>query len=763
MRNAAQKIGRATDLQARTWQSLTVDGTIVIDNILKEIDSSEYCMFDVTYPNENVLFETGYAIARAKKVVLSLDQSDQEAFKSWNDLGILKPIGYTGYQNSTGLAERFSEIRSGLAPVYDYIIEPAITDIATERAILYCSTFSQFEASNRLSDLLYERRRRGLGLVVSDPTESTLESISWYAPKINSAAGVLVHFAGPRRERAQVHNRRHAFVAGLATGLDVPTLLLAEEDYHTPFDYEIRTRRYDTSAACLSIVREWLEKLQIEPINWSHAHVNLRSRLAGIRFGEHVAENELTDLADYFVPTSAYQEVVEARDALFVGNRGTGKTANAIQAFEKLDSNKTNLAVLIKPPGFEFPALLDAVSKVSKLQQDYFFDSLWRFIVQTEIAATLLRRLDLRPAGVPRDAHESCFLDYATLAPFDIRADMSVRLNQALNHILESIDSTPAAENSGRDLINEAFHAKALEELRHHLGLVLKDKKRVAVFVDNLDKGWEGGADFPILAKLILGLLTARGRLVSDFNREDSWRDRIKLTVAVFLRSDIFNYVRVAAREPDKLPVSRISWRDPKILLSVVESRFLHSTAAPSDTSELWSKYFCKSVHDIPTRDYITSTVLPRPRDVVYFCNLAVGRAIDRRNEQVEAEDFVSARDTYSQYAYEALLVENGVTIPEMETALLSLLSAPAIITQKQITENFALADVSQARHEPIMQKLIDVSFLGFETGPGRFEYPEIGSTMKKAAALAERIATSPENRRFSIHPAFHSFLDIQN
>src|SRR5690606_33193535 len=116
---------------------------------------------------------------------------------------------------------------------------------------------------------------------------------------------------------------------------------------------------------------------------------------------------------------------------------------------------------------------------------------------------------------------------------------------------------------------NEAFHSRALERLRHQLGPVLKNKERVAVFVDNLDKGWRRGADFGLLAKLILGLLTARGQLVRDFNRHDYWRERIRLTIAIFLRSDIYGHLLRQAREPDKLPVSTIAWRDHSILLKV--------------------------------------------------------------------------------------------------------------------------------------------------------------------------------------------------
>ena len=153
---------------------------------------------------------------------------------------------------------------------------------------------------------------------------------------------------------------------------------------------------------------------------------------------------------------------------------------------------------------------------------------------------------------------------------------------------------------TSRNLINEAFHTEALANCAEELGPVLKGKKRVAVFVDNLDKGWEHGADFRQVARLILGLLTARGRLVRDFDKQDYWRDRIKLTVAMFLRSDIYEYLRKEAREPDKLPLSTIAWRDPATLLTVIGARFNVSVGTNSKSSDLWTKYFCPEVDTIP-------------------------------------------------------------------------------------------------------------------------------------------------------------------
>ncbi len=66
-----------------------------------------------------------------------------------------------------------------------------------------------------------------------------------------------------------------------------------------------------------------------------------------------------------------------------------------------------------------------------------------------------------------------------------------------------------------------------------------------------------------MMARFILGLLVARGNLMRDFARQDWWRDKVKLTISIFLRSDIYHYLRMEAREPDKLPLSTVECETP--------------------------------------------------------------------------------------------------------------------------------------------------------------------------------------------------------
>jgi hypothetical protein len=224
----------AQQLDAVTWEDLRVGGRVVIDQVLEAIETSDVAVFDVTYLNENVLFEAGHAIARGKPVWLTIDITVAEAPNSWNELAVLKPIGYIAYRNSAELLARFlaEDPVGSLTPAYDDLIEPALPDVPEpHQTVLYCPTFEPFEAADRLSKYVDDRRSKGVRVLASDPKESSFESITWFAPVLAKSAGVIVHFAGASRNRAQIYNRRHAFVAGMASGMECPLLLLLQSAF----------------------------------------------------------------------------------------------------------------------------------------------------------------------------------------------------------------------------------------------------------------------------------------------------------------------------------------------------------------------------------------------------------------------------------------------------------------------------------------------------------------------------------------------------
>jgi hypothetical protein len=745
-----------------TWQSLAVSGRLIMAQVLESIDESEFAVFDLTYPNPNVLFEAGYALARGKSFWITVDLTVKSALRSWSELAVLKPVGYTGYDNSAKLASYFrrTDPVSTVPPLFETLIEPNLPEYDIRTTLLYCPPFSAFEAANQLTNLVNRRIDAGLQVSTSDPRESSLDTLEWLAAQLGNAAGVMIHFAGPQRVRADIINLRNSFLAGLAAGLEIPLKMLAPGNFIQPFDYGPLLSVYETASSCVQLGGAWLDQLKISTVQPRARTGTRRSPLSGFRVGEHVAENERTQLSDYFIETAAFSNVISTRNSLFVGHRGTGKTANALQAHNFLSSKPNHLSVLIKPAGFEFPGLLAAVDRLPPFTHEYLFDSLWQFVVQTELAAACLERLERRPVHTPDTPAEAAFREYMVGAPFEARADASVRLDQALSALMAAQDAETITVESGRVLVNEAFHSDALKVLRHQLGAVLGPYDRVSVIIDNLDKGWEKTARLDVLARLILGLMSARGRLRVDFGKEDWWRREVHLTIAIFLRSDIFAYVQAHAREQDKLDESIIRWSDPELLLALLDARVEAGWPTPH-IPETWGGLFPEEIDGRLAKDVVMSTILPRPRDLVYFANAAIGRAIDRGHSEVQVTDLLDGLATYSQYASQALLVENGITIPQLQDVLYGFLGLGPVVTRLQIEELLQSTTVDADRWAAVIQRLVEMSFLGLEVRAEHFVYPEIGASFQREWALASRHQPDLGLWRFRLHNAFHAYLEV--
>lgn len=747
-----------------SWEDLRVAGRVIVRRVLEAIESADVCAVDLSTLNENVLFELGYGIALAKPIWILLDKTDAHARSQWRDFHLLKGVGYAAWENSETIRDLFITERPDIKPqnLYDDLIEPELEEFLPG-SIFYVQTYHNTDAARAISRRLDHEVRRGVRLVAADPTESSLNPLQWYAAKAYANECALVHLEAPRRQDATLHNQRAALVAGLAYGLGRPILMLAEHDYAPPIDYEDLLKAYSSARQCELIVDNWLKERNLSPRSGARTpRIRLATELRALRFGEHVAENERDQLSEYFVETASFDNVISSRDSLFIGRKGTGKTASMYQAAARLSEDVRNLVVVVKPASYEFSTLLTLLSKLPISMQQYSIESLWRFLLASEIANRVVESVEARAPGIPFTDAENQLLTFIDSNHFGLRSDFGARFERTVM-TLSSLQLMEASESKGRDLLNEALHSKAIARLRSLLGPVLKSRRRVAVLIDNLDKGWERSADLELLSKLLLGLLSAIGRVRTDFSKEDYWRERIALTVTTFLRSDIFDYMRSVAREPDKIPASFVTWDDPSILKRVIDERFLAARPEGTEPEELWQRFFCSSVRGVPTREYLLSRCLPRPRDIIYWCNAAVVYAADRGNQLIEEADLLAAELTYSQFAFEALLVENGISVDTLKRILFEFLGERAILNEAQLHEILATASVAREDADEVIARLRRISFLGVETADGQFEYPEGGNALDRTSVLARKYRESvgAAEARYAVHPAYRAYLEI--
>ncbi len=204
--------------------------------------------------------------------------------------------------------------------------------------------------------------------------------------------------------------------------------------------------------------------------------------------------------------------------------------------------------------------------------------------------------------------------------------------------------------------------------------------------MDNLDKSWKDNSDIDFQCRWLLSLLGVTGRIIRDFAGDSKNQSSVEFHLTIFLRSDIFKYVMQTAREPDKIEYTKLIVEDKETLYRIIEERFciLNGNVTPDD---LWKKYLVTEVNGESSKDYIYKRIIPRPRDMIFFFNKLKEIAVRRGHKGFLEVDIVDAYKQYSEWVFSSLIVENGVSVKQMEAFLYELVGTPIIINKTKILE----------------------------------------------------------------------------
>jgi hypothetical protein len=751
------------------WKQLKVGGRLVIGTICDEIKRCEVFIADVTGLNPNVLFELGYAIAQKKRVWLLLNSHIERAQTEFERFELLTTVGYASYSNSHEIVTAFyrQEPYKNLGQIlYDDLLASAGPP-SKKDALLYLRCDVNTEASLRLA------RRVSTGpirSVIDDPQEVRLQSLPWYVQQVTAAYAVVCHLLSTEYAHWELHNAKHALVSGFALGMGKPLLMLAHEPYASPLDYHDLLRKHATAAIAESIFADWSLPLiqqyetRIARVAEYRAEEQARRELRDITIGEPVAEFESDSVPGYYVATATYSETLHAKYSIVVGRKGTGKTAALYALTDHLLSDPRNHVCTIKPVGYELEGLLGILRKeLSRAEKGYLVESFWKFLLYTELAKSTYDQLLGKANYYVRTPAELALCEFVDQYRSLITPEFSIRLEATVGQ-LHGLSEGPSEDSGGQRVkISELLHNEMLAKLRVLLGDVLQNKARVAVMVDNLDKAWNPNGDLSLLSDLLFGLLSVSRRVAEEFGRNASGLARVNLFFALFLRSDIYAAMLEFAKERDKLPARLITWNDSELLKRIIEERFVKSGADVASPSDVWERYFAPTVGGIPTWEYITLRILPRPRDLIFLVKSALQFAVNRGHTKVEENDIRGGEVEYSRFALNSLIVEAIVKIPKVQNLLMYFVQSSELVTEHDVDSRALRAGMQETDKQMVIDWLVRLTFLGFETAPSRFEFLHDEQDLRKLEAMARKTAdeTTGGVKRFCIHPAFHAFLEI--
>ncbi len=585
--------------------------------------------------------------------------------------------------------------------------------------------------------------------------------LDFYVKEIYRSSAAVFHLLAERRVRSREHNARASLMAGIAHGFALPVLMVVEDGFESPLDYRDLLYAYSSTVDLVEHVRTWLDTLPKQAgTNRRLGKLALDIELPIRSFGQFVAEYERDELSDYFVETSEFQSILAGDAKVFLGRKGTGKTATMSQAVDDLRRDRRNLVVSVKPSAYELAGLIEVVDRLDAgSQSEYFMVSLWNYLLYTEIAVRAVKHASEKPAGTGTNSALQELVGELDDLGVNLDDDLSARLEHALDRLKEA---EPREGEAPQAFVARMLRLNHLGRMRELVLRTLKDFKRVAVLIDNLDKTWEKGANYQVMARFILALLSAIGRVEKEFGKPPASFSPVRVTLSIFLRTDIYDFIARFAREPDKVGVLSVRWQDPELLVRVLEERYVANRSRKNDSAifSMWDEIFDKEARGVPTRDYFLWRTLSRPRDLIFFANAALTTAINRKHNRITAGDIAFAEKQYSRFAIEALLVESDAEDFDLEEVLYefagldSTLSAPDLL---HLLQPYGDADL-------IRDWLMRTSFLGIEVRPGEFVHVEGETDTRRQTKVAQRFAERQEEPlRYRVHPAFRPFLEVND
>ncbi|MFT4638347.1 MAG: hypothetical protein ACI8T1_001667 [Verrucomicrobiales bacterium] len=383
---AAVELGAKTapSLKLHPWTANDIAGKCLVDPILAEISGSAFLMADITKLNFNVVYEIGFAIGKGKRAVLTLHRAVENDALLARNTGIFDTLGYMQYNDA--------ESYLGLIDLAEKKPLVAIRNNINRRSPVYVVfPDEKTEAETRLTSRLKEAR---ITYRQFDPTEESRLTVHQAIQHVSESHGVILPLVPSSRKESKPHNLRCAFIAGVAHALEREVLMVQSGFDPVPLDYRDFVSSYGKPDEIDSKINRFAPKItELLQIERQQEFPETQSDLQNLFVGESSAENEYSDLQEYYVQVDEFNRVLNGNVQIIAGRKGSGKTAMFYQLTERLARDKRRVVVALKPESFQLRKFKSLISKnFEEGTQDHTITAFWDYLLLLEICHELLEK-----------------------------------------------------------------------------------------------------------------------------------------------------------------------------------------------------------------------------------------------------------------------------------------------------------------------------------------------------------------------------------
>lgn len=742
---------RFGDDRLRTWRENDIAGRFLPTPILENIQDSKCLIADVSVLNFNVTYEVGYAIGIGRRVFLIKNRSLQGDEDEIRRVGIFDTLGYQLYDNA-------QQLEAYLATLRDF--QPLTSARSADAANpVYLLQFPfDTDTQNRIVARIKKARLRYRSF---DPSEMSRLSADEAIQGVAGAFGVVVPLSPSTMKDAKIHNFRAAFVAGLAAGMERVTLFIQQGEEPVPLDYRDLVQSFKHPDRIDELIGKFALDVTDELQAPTVAQRLDGGFLANLDLGAPSAENEMTTLGHYYLPTDEFQRTLRGEARIVIGRKGAGKTAVFVQVRDKIRANRSVVVLDLRPEGYQLKKFKEQIlSHLDQGAKEHTITAFWEYLLLLEVTYKILEK--------DRDLH---LKDHTLLKPYRAleeaynkddysqEGDFSERMLRLVERISDHFqDRHPSSEalRLTRQQVTEFLYVHDIRQLQQLVTDYLVKKQGLRILFDNLDKGWATNGVSDEDALIVRCLLDATRKL------EQTLRPRgVDVHCAIFIRNDVYSLVVKETPDRSKEAVVSLDWSNPDHLREMLLRRLKFNKIDDNMTFEDGWRMIC--VSHMPdgeeTSQFMIDRSLMRPRFFINLFNHCKSNAVNSAHKRIEHIDIEKGLSAYSTDLIYDIGFEIRDVLPDAEDVLYEFLGRSSEIRASDL-----LMALEQKHDAGTTQKIVDIliwyGVLGVVRASGEVAYIHtVNYDDKRLRAMLEGLNVS--ERRYHINPAFWAGLEI--
>jgi hypothetical protein len=459
--------------------------------------------------------------------------------------------------------------------------------------------------------------------------------------------------------------------------------------------------------------------------------------LADIDLGGFDAESDRR-LADYFVTTSYVADLIAGRGTLYLGRKGSGKSALFGQLPRLLPGDLPIELVRLTPDQYAWAALSQYTEQ--GLIPEHAHSNAWKLTIVVEVAAAIA---SLERSWSPES---SAFVDELRRFLSDnfgrIEASPTTRAVSIIKS-LRHLNLSALGIEFGFDRKVDDKPPLTPDITNRLLEALVTPLREVGVLValDKLDESWDGSETSK---SMMVGLLKA----AKELNDRIGLAGGVGLRVVTFLRTDIYDGLEFDDKDKHR-PTER------QLLWSYDELREMLRRRLPPNigVDELFEPGEMRG--SIAPFNYIIKRTFLRPREVLQFVDACLNAA-DKAQDVILKDNIRTAETVYSGWKVDDLKQEFRKVFPSFDRLIECL---------RQETHRYdsleELIDLLQRKQEnlvneygarTLLEVLFEASVIGVRLGGS-------GSPRFKSE---DPYLTLPASGGVYVHQALHDGLNIR-